>query len=92
LTSEGDDGNPVEERGFFHNIQPTRKIEIVWDSTSPAPTKGTRIEFIVGLDGDETRVNVVQSGAGILTDVEKRAELDRSWKQALQALRESLEG
>ncbi len=92
LTSEGEDGSPIEERGIFHSIQPTRKIEIVWDTNSQAPTKGTRIEFIVGLDGEETRVSVVHSGHGILDDAEKRAELDKGWKQALQALRDSLEG
>lgn len=91
LNSEDDDGNPVEERGIFHEIRPTRKIEIAWDSTSPAQTKGTRIEFQVARDGDETRVSVVHSGAGVLEDETKRAGLDKAWRQALHALRDSLE-
>ena len=90
LTAEGDDG-PVEERGMFHEFRPTRKVEIVWDSNSPAPTKGTRIEFIVAKDGEETRVIVVHSGGGILDDEEAYAELDKSWRQALKSLRSSLE-
>lgn len=91
LHSEGDDGTPVEERGMFHEVRPTRKIEIAWDSTSPAPTKGTRIEFQVARDGDETRVSVVHSGAGILDDETGRKTLEDSWRQALQSLRDSLE-
>lgn len=91
LTSEGDDGKPVEERGILHDIRPTRRIEIAWDSSSPAPTKGTRIEFTVARDGDETRVSVVHSGKGPLEDAVEREKIEKSWKQALIALRQSLE-
>jgi uncharacterized protein YndB with AHSA1/START domain len=92
LTSEGEDGTPVEERGMFHEVRPTRKIEIKWDANSPAPTKGTRIEFQLARDGDETRINVVHSGAGILDDEAERKKLDDAWRQSLQSLRQSLEG
>jgi uncharacterized protein YndB with AHSA1/START domain len=91
LTSVGDDGQPVEERGMFHEVRPTRKVEIAWDSVSPAPTKGTRIEFLIARDGDETRLSVVHSGAGILDDEAARAVLDQQWRQALHALRDHLE-
>lgn len=91
LTSEGDDGEPVEEVGFVHAFRPTRKLEIAWDSASPAPTKGTRVQFQVARDGDETRLSVVHSGGGILDDEEANAELDKAWKSALKALRSTLE-
>ena len=91
LTSEGDDGNPVEERGIFHEVRPIRKIEIAWDSNSPAQTKGTRIEFQVARDGDETQVNLVHSGGGPLDDEDQREALDETWRQALTALRDALE-
>lgn len=91
LWSEGDDGE-IEERGMFHALRPTRKVEIAWDSTSPAPTKGTRIKFTLAQDGDETRLLLVHSGGGILEDPEERAKLERTWRQALLALRQSLEG
>jgi uncharacterized protein YndB with AHSA1/START domain len=91
LTSEGDDGNPVEERGILHDIRPTRHIEITWDHSSPAVTKGTRVEFSVARDGDETRVSVVHSGKGALEDAAAREKIEKGWKQALLALRQSLE-
>ncbi|MCO4744138.1 MAG: SRPBCC domain-containing protein [Proteobacteria bacterium] len=91
LKSEGDDGEMIEEVGMFHELRPTRKIEIKWDSTSPAPTKGTRVQFTVARDGDETRVAIVHSGPGVLDDEEERAALEKGWRQALRALRGSLE-
>lgn len=92
LTSEGDDGQPLEERGMFHELRPTRKIEIAWDTNSPAPTKGTRIEVQIARDGEETRVSVIHSGASLQEDAEARDRLDAAWRQALQSLRDSLEG
>ena len=91
LTVEGEDGEPVEERGVFHEVRPTRRIEIAWDATSPARTKGTRVQFTVSLDGEETRLALVHSGGGILDDEEGRAELERDWRSGLRALRASLE-
>lgn len=91
LRSEGDDGEMVEEVGMFHELRPTRKIEIAWDARSPAPTKGTRVQFTVARDGDETRVSVTHSGGGVLDDEESRLALEKGWKQALRALRGSLE-
>jgi uncharacterized protein YndB with AHSA1/START domain len=90
LTSEDDEGNPIEERGIFHELRPTRKIEIAWDNVGAAPTKGTRVEFQIAIDGDETRVNVVHSGSA-LEDEAARDKLDKQWRQALHALRDALE-
>ena len=92
LKAEGDDGEKVEERGIFHEIRPMRRIEIAWDSSSPAPTRGTRIQFNVARDGEETRLNVVHSGKGVLEDEEVRPGLQKEWKHALLALRSALEG
>lgn len=92
LTVEGDDGEPVEERGVFHEVRPTRKIEIAWDATSPARTKGTRVQFTLSRDGDEARLALIVSGSGgILDDEEGRADLEREWRSALRALRSHLE-
>lgn len=92
LTIEGDDGEPVEERGVFHELRPTRRLEIMWDAGSPAKTKGTRLQFTVSRDGDETRLALVHSGGGILDDEEGRASLEKEWKSAMKALRSALEG
>ncbi len=91
LVSEGDDGEPVEERGIFLTLRPTRRIEIAWDKNSPAETKGTRIQFNIGRDGTETRVAMFHSGSGPLEDDEQRESLEKAWKAALKALRGSLE-
>ena len=92
LTSEGDDGEPVEERGIFHEFRPTRKIEIAWDNTSPSATRGTRVLFQIARDGpDETRVSLVHSGGGVLDDEETRAGIEKTWKASLKSLRSSLE-
>ncbi len=91
LTIEGDDGEPVEERGVFHELRPARRLEIAWDATSPARTKGTRVQITVSRDGDETRVALVHSGGGILEDEEARADLEQEWRRGLKALRASLE-
>lgn len=91
LTIEDDEGEPVEELGTFLTFRPTSRLEIAWDRVSPASTKGTRVTFSVARDGEETRVGLVHSGAGILDDEEARAELDKTWRQALNALRDSLE-
>ncbi len=92
LTVEGDDGEPVEERGVFHEVRPTCYIEIAWDATSPARTKGTRVQFTLSRDGDEARLALIVSGSGgILDDEEGRADLEREWRSALRALRSHLE-
>ncbi|HHO51403.1 MAG TPA: SRPBCC domain-containing protein [Deltaproteobacteria bacterium] len=91
LTIEGDDGEPIEERGVFHEIRPTRKLEIAWDSTSPAKTRGTRVQLTISRDGDEARLALIHSGGGILDDEEARAALEREWRSALRALRSHLE-
>lgn len=91
LVVEGDDGAPVEERGLFHDLRPTRKLEIAWDANSPARTRGTRLQFTISRDGDETRLGLVHSGAGVLDDDDARAALEKDWRNALRSLRESLE-
>ncbi|MED5369932.1 MAG: SRPBCC domain-containing protein [Myxococcota bacterium] len=92
LTIEDDEGEPVEEVGTFHTFRPTRRLEISWDRVSPAVTKGTQLSFTIARDGEETRVNLVHSGGGVLDDEDARAELDKTWRQALSALRDALEG
>jgi uncharacterized protein YndB with AHSA1/START domain len=92
LTSEGDDGTPVEEWGILHDIRPTRRVEIAWDTNSPGPTKGTRVEWTIARDGDETRVSLVHSGGGVLEDEEARSRLEKEWKGAFESLRDALEG
>ena len=91
LISEGDDGEPLEERGMFHEFRPTRRVEIAWDTAGKAPTKGTRVQFSIARAKDETRVAVVHSGGGVLDDEEERAQLEKGWRAALRALRDSLE-
>jgi uncharacterized protein YndB with AHSA1/START domain len=91
LTIEDDEGEPIEEVGTFLTFRPTSRLEIAWDRVSPASTKGTRLTFSVARDGEETRVGLVHSGPGVLDDEEARAELDKTWRQALNALRDSLE-
>ena len=57
LSAIGDDGEPVDEVGIFLTFRPTRKLEVAWDSNSPAQTKGTTISFQVARDGNETRLH-----------------------------------
>ncbi|NCG20375.1 MAG: hypothetical protein GWP91_15305 [Rhodobacterales bacterium] len=91
VETEDDDGNPLEEIGMFLTFRPTRKVEIAWDTRSPAPSKGTRLSFLVAKDGPETRVSLIHSGHGILDDEEARTQLDRDWGRALKGLRDALE-
>lgn len=90
LTVEGDDGGPIEERGVFHEIRPIRRIEIAWDKAGKAPSAGTRLEFQIARDGDETRLSLVHSGSA-LDDEERRTRIDDDWRRALRALRDALE-
>jgi uncharacterized protein YndB with AHSA1/START domain len=91
LSAIGDDGEPVDEVGIFLTFRPTRKLEVAWDSTSPAITKGTTISFQVARDGDETRLALVHSGGGVLEDEGARDALVKEWRQAFHALRDVLE-
>lgn len=90
LTSEDDEGAPLEERGTFLEVRPTRRLEIKFDPGSPGPTAGSRLKFQIARDGEETRVGVIHSGA-FLEDAEIFARYDKEWKSALKALRSSLE-
>ena len=89
ITTEGDDGAPLEEIGMFQQLRPTRKIEITWDSNSRGPLRKTRLEFVLARDKDETRVAVIHSG--IEENEDDNAALEKEWRQALLALRSSLE-
>ena len=52
LTTEDDEGNPVEERGMIHTWRPTSHLEIAWDNIGQFPNKGTRVSFQLALDGE----------------------------------------
>ena len=90
LSSVGDDGEPVEERGIIHTWRPTSHLEISWDRIGRAETAGSHVSFQVARDGDEVRLSLVHSG-DVLDDDAVREALDTEWKQALSALQESLE-
>lgn len=92
ITTEGDDGAPMEERGILHEITPTRRIEIKWDAHGKAPSAGTRLTFNVARDGAETRLSIVHTGGGALDDEAARSSLDKDWNRALKGLRDALEG
>jgi uncharacterized protein YndB with AHSA1/START domain len=87
LVTEGLDGEPVTEVGLILTWRPSSRLEIAWDSNSPAPTKGTTLSFQIARDGEETRVALVHSGGGILEEEEERESLEKEWKQAFLALR-----
>jgi len=89
ITTEDENGEPIEEIGMFQQLRPTRKIEIKWDSNSPGALRKTRLEFVLARDGDETRVAVIHSG--VEEDEDDNAALEKEWRQALLALRSSLE-
>ena len=91
LTSEGDDGEPVIERGMFHELRPTRRIEIRWDTAGDLPTAGSEISFSLARSGDETRLALLHRGGEAFEDEEQREVLDKGWRQALKALRDYLE-
>jgi uncharacterized protein YndB with AHSA1/START domain len=91
LQSEDDEGELVDEVGTIVTWRPTSKLEIRWDTSSPALTKGTALTFTVGREGDETRLALIHSGGGPLDDEEARAALDTTWRQSLTALRDALE-
>lgn len=92
LVSENAEGQPIEERGIFHELRPTRKVEIAWDGNSPSLTRGTRLVFTISRDGDETRLSLVHSGGGPLEDDVARDRMDKEWRDGLRTLRQSLEG
>ena len=92
LTTEGDDGEPIQEVGLVLRYRPTSQLEIAWDSNSPAQTRGTTLSFQIARDGDETRVALVHSGGQILEDEESRDALEADWRRAFNALRDVFEG
>lgn len=91
ITVEGDDGEPVEERGRFHTLRPTRKVEIAFERTGKGPWAGTRLTIQLARDATgDTRVAVVHSGFAD-DDEETFADQDAEWRRALKGLRSSLE-
>jgi uncharacterized protein YndB with AHSA1/START domain len=89
ITVEGDDGEPIEERGRFHTLRPTRKVEIAFERNSAGPWAGTRLTVQLARDGSETRVAVIHSGFD--DDEELLESQNVEWRQALKGLRSSLE-
>lgn len=88
--NEGDDGEPVEERGIIHVWRPTSRLEITWDNIGSFPSKGTRLSFTVARDGTETRLALVHSGA-VFDEEEPRAAMDAEWKERLEFLQSWLD-
>lgn len=91
FTSEDDEGEPLEERGMFHELRPTRRIEIRWDKVGSSPTAGSTLVFSLARSGSETRLALVHRGTEVFEDEEARSALDKGWRQALRALRSHLE-
>lgn len=91
VLGRGEGDTRIDERGVFHKVQPTRDIEITWEVGTTGPSRGTRLEFLVGRGDGETKVHVVAHGAG-LDDPEAKATLDAFWKEALKRLRAVFEG
>jgi len=87
---EGDEGLTVEERGLFHTLRPTRKLEITWDRNSKGPWADTRLVVQLARDGEETRVAVIHSGFPE-EDAERMEAQDAEWRRSLKALRSTLE-
>ena len=91
LIGEDDEGEPLSEFGVVLTYRPTSRLEICWDTTSPAPTKGTSLTFNVARDGGETRLSLVHSGGRVLEDEEARGEIEKTWRRAFKSLRSALE-
>jgi uncharacterized protein YndB with AHSA1/START domain len=92
LFSEDSEGAKVERMGLFLSFRPTRRLEIKWDGGENNDAKGTSVNFHIARDGDETRVNIVQSGEQIDGEGDAVASLEQAWKGTLLSLREALEG
>ncbi|MCK6504641.1 SRPBCC domain-containing protein [Myxococcota bacterium] len=90
LVSQDAEGNPVEDRGLVHTWRPTSHLEIAFDTVGKAPLNGTRLSFQVAVDGKETRVALVHSGA-LLDDPEQHARLEKEWRAAFKALQALLD-
>ena len=90
LTMEGDDGEPLEERGTLLALRPTRVVEINFDRVGKGAWAGTRLSVQLARDKDETRVAVVHAGFPE-DDAARSAAVDADWKRALKALRGCLE-
>lgn len=91
ISDYDEEGRPIEEVGLFHTFRPTSRLEIRWDSRSQASSRGGRLSFNIARDGGETRVALVHAGGEALEDEESRAELEKTWRQAFQSLRDYLE-
>ncbi len=90
ITLEGDEG-PITESGRFHTVRPTSKLEIHFEKHSPGPWKDTALEYTIAREGKQSVVSLVHSGA-TLDDPAVFKDVDDSWRRALVALRDGLEG
>lgn len=91
LINQGDDDAPVEDRGIIHTWRPTSHLEITFDTVGKGPLNGTRLAFQVAIDGGETRISMIHSGA-LLDDAEQNTRLDKEWRAAMKALQAMLDG
>jgi uncharacterized protein YndB with AHSA1/START domain len=89
LTLPVADGTAESVRGVFHQVAPTRVLEVTWDGGA---WKGSRLQFQVGRGEGETKLHVVHT---LPEDPERDpafdAALDTYWKEALARLRGTLE-
>jgi uncharacterized protein YndB with AHSA1/START domain len=91
VLARGEGEGRVEERGSFHKVQPTREIEVAWEVGTTGPSRGTRLQVLLGRSDAEAKVHVVATGAALDDDAAREA-LDAFWKERLHALRKHLEG
>jgi uncharacterized protein YndB with AHSA1/START domain len=88
----GEGEEAISLRGVFHKVQPTRAIEIKWDSTGSAPARGARLQFRIGRGDGETRLHIVLSGGeGLSDDEEAWQAASDDWETRLKVLRSGLE-
>lgn len=92
IETTNEEGERLERMGLFLAFRPTRRLEIKWDGGVNNDAKGTSVNFHIARDGDETRVNIVQTGESITADEEEVASREKAWKATLLSLREALEG
>jgi uncharacterized protein YndB with AHSA1/START domain len=90
ITVEGEEG-PLTETGRFHTVRPTSKLEMHFDKFSPGPWKASSLTFTLARQGQQTVVNLVQSGPGF-EDPAVAKQVDDDWRRALLSLRDGLEG
>jgi uncharacterized protein YndB with AHSA1/START domain len=86
----GEGEHRQEEVGTVMQARPTAVFEVRWDGASL--TRGTSTLFQIGRADNDTKIHVVQSGAGILDDEAASAVLLDLWKERFVRLRKTFEG